>query len=141
MRARRQVPQRPARPAPECEDCGAQVWWAWSLHGKCWVSLHPEAYPLEGRWGTFEVWRDVHGGLLCKHLPPGERGEMDRSFRGLHHNAKCGTWARETTAALARESEAAVPAMTDGDLAALSHRLRAVLATVEAETARRQQEA
>jgi len=138
MRARKQVPQRPARPAPECEDCGAQVWWAWSLHGKCWVALAPEAYPIEGRSGTYEVWRDPHGGLLCRYSAPGERGEMDRPFRGLHHNARCGTWARDVTSALAREAEAAVPAMTDGDLAALEHRLRGVLATVAAEAERRQ---
>ncbi|MCW1805280.1 hypothetical protein [Brachybacterium squillarum] len=131
--ARRVVATRPARPSPYCEDCGGDVWWAWGIHGKKWTPLHPERYPLDGTYGTYEAWQDAHGGLLCRHLPPGERGVQDRSWRAAHHNAACGRWRTEATAGLVRESLAAVPAMTDGDLLALGHRLRDVQAAISHE--------
>lgn len=122
--ARRPVHARPVRPAPVCEDCGADVWWAWGLHGKVWTALVPERYQLEGGIGLYQVWRDAHGGLLCKSWPAGLRGDMDQSWRGNHHNAICGRWRDQVTAGLVREVAAAIPVMEDNDLLALSRRLR-----------------
>ncbi|UQN30685.1 hypothetical protein [Brachybacterium kimchii] len=109
------------------------MWWAWGLHGKVWTPLAPEQYPIDGTFGTYEVWQDAHGGLLCRHLGPGERGVQSRSWRGAHHNAACGRWRAEATAGLVSESLAAVPAMTDGDLLALGRRLREVQDGISAE--------
>ena len=133
MSARRSAGQRPARPAPVCETCGADLWWAWSLHGKCWIGLAPERRPLASTTGTYEIWPDAHGGLLARYLPPGERGEMDRSFRGLHHNAACGTWAKDATSSLVREARAAVPVLPPGDLLVLSRRLHEIQELISAE--------
>lgn len=124
MRSRRPVSTRPARPAPVCEDCGGELWWAWGIHGKVWTPLVPERYSLEEGPGLFQVWRDAHGGLLCKSWPAGMRGDMDQSWRGNHHNAKCGRWRDEVTAGLVREARDAIPVMEDRDLLALGHRLR-----------------
>lgn len=134
--ARRTV-TRPRRPDPVCESCGAEVWWAWSLVGKCWAALAPRRLPLDGTFGTFEVWRDAHGGLLCTHLAPGVRGDQEGSWRGVHHNAACGTWRTDVTRALVREASDAVPVMTDGELVALGQRLRLVGDAVSAEIRRR----
>lgn len=122
--ARRPLNARPVRPAPVCEDCGADVWWAWGIHGKKWTPLVPERFALESGPGRFEVWRDAHGGLLCKHRPEGERGDMDQSWRGNHHNAVCARYRDEATGALLREVKDAVPLMEDRDLLVLGHRLR-----------------
>lgn len=141
MRTRRPVNARPARPAPVCEDCGADVWWAWGLHGKVWTPLVPERYALDGGVGTYQVWRDAHGGLLCKFWPAGQRGDMEQSWRGCHHNAKCGRWRDEVTAGLCREVAAAVPAMEDRDLLVLGHRLRELGDAISGQIRRRAMEA
>ncbi len=131
MTARRGAPVRPVRPALECPDCGAEVWQAWSLYGKCWVALDPRRLPLEGRYGTYEVWRDAHGGLLCTYLEPGARGDQDGSWRGVHHNASCGTWARQVTTALVGEARAALPVLTEDELRALTDALRTLATAAE----------
>lgn len=130
MRARPSTAVRPRRPGPECETCGAEVWWAWSLVGKCWLPLEPRRHPLEGTFGTFEVWRDVHGGLLATSLAPGERGDQPGAWRGAHHNVACGTWPRDVTAALVAESARALPLLTDDELLALGAALRDVEAGI-----------
>ena len=141
MRSRRPVSTRPARPAPVCEDCGGELWWAWGIHGKVWTPLVPERYSLEEGPGLFQVWRDAHGGLLCKSWPAGMRGDMDQSWRGNHHNAKCGRWRDEVTAGLVREARAALPAMEDRDLLALGHRLRELGDEISKQIRRRAMEA
>lgn len=88
--------------------------------------MEPRRYPLEGTYGTYEVWRDMHGGLLCQYLAPGARGDQEHAWRGVHHNAACGSWRMQATDALAREAAAAVRVMTDGELLALGMRLREV---------------
>lgn len=117
------------------------MWWAWGLHGKVWTPLVPERYALEGGVGTYEVWRDAHGGLLCKYRAPGERGDMEQSWRGNHHNARCGQWRGEVTAGLVREAELALPVMEDRDLLALGHRLRGLGDEISAQIRRRAMEA
>ena len=141
MRSRRPVSTRPARPAPVCEDCGGELWWAWGIHGKVWTPLVPERYSLEEGPGLFQVWRDAHGGLLCKSWPAGMRGDMDQSWRGNHHNAKCGRWRDEVTAGLVREARDAIPAMEDRDLLALGHRLRELGDEISKQIRRRAMEA
>ncbi|UYG15795.1 hypothetical protein BRM3_09065 [Brachybacterium huguangmaarense] len=133
MMARRGAAVRPARPAPECPDCGAEVWQAWSLYGKCWIALAPRRYPLEGQYGTYEVWRDAHGGLLAAYLEHGARGDQEGSWRGVHHNASCGTWARDTAAALVAEARAVLPVLTEDELLALGGALRDLGARISAE--------
>lgn len=137
MAARRSVATRPARPAPECETCGAEVWWAWSLTGKCWAALEPRRLPLDGTYGTFEVWRDAHGGLLCSYLEPGVRGDQDGSWRGVHHNAKCGRWPAEVTGALVREAGAVLQVMSDSDLLVLARRLDGLQGEISRQLRRR----
>lgn len=134
---RRPVAARPARPAPTCETCGADVWQAWSVAGKCWTPLAPQRFPLEGTFGTFEVWPDSHGGLLARYLEPGRRGDQFGSWRGVHHNAACGTWRVDATRALVEEASAAVPVLTDGELLALGARLTRVQEGISAELRRR----
>lgn len=133
---RRRPHLRPARPDPVCESCGADVWWAWGVAGKVWTPLVPVRAPWDGV-GTYEVWRDAHGGLLCRFLEPGARGDQDNSWRGAHHNVACGTWRLEATTALAREAELAVPAMRDGELLALGTKLRRVEELISGELRRR----
>lgn len=137
MSPRRPVNARPARPSPICEDCGGDVWWAWGLHGKVWTPLVPERYALEGGVGTYEVWRDAHGGLLCKYRGPGMRGDMEQSWRGNHHNAVCGRWRTEVTTGLVREAAEAVRVMDDRELLALGHRLRELGDRISEEIRRR----
>lgn len=141
MRSRRPGTPRPARPSPVCEDCGADVWWAWGLHGKVWTPLVPERYALEGGVGLFQVWRDQHGGLLCKSWPAGQRGDMEQSWRGNHHNARCGRWRDEVTTGLVREVAAALPVMEDRDLLALGHRLRGLGDEISGQIRRRAMQA
>lgn len=141
MKSRRSVSARPGRPSPICEDCGAEVWWAWGLQGKVWTPLVPERYRLEGGPGLYEVWRDQHGGLLCKYRAPGTRGDMDQSWRGTHHNTVCGHWRDEVTAGLVREVAAAIPAINDRELLALGHRLRELGDQISAQIRRRAMEA
>lgn len=124
MARRGPINTRPAKPGPLCEDCGADVWWAWSIRGRSWVALAPERYPADSTYGTYEVWADQHGGALCEYLAPGERGSRDRSFRGVHHNAACKSWRATTVAALVREARAAVPVMAEGELLVLGHQLQ-----------------
>lgn len=135
--SRRRPSARPARPAPECEVCGADVWWAWSLAGKCWTALAPRRLPLEGDFGTYEVWRDAHGGLLCMYLPPGERGDQDSSWRGVHHNAMCGAWRSTVTTALIGEVRGALAVMPDHQLLVLGDQLRALGVSISGEIRRR----
>lgn len=125
--ARRPVAARPARPAPTCETCGADVWQAWSVMGKCWIALAPRRYPFDGAYGTYEVWSDAHGGLLARYLEPGARGDQIGSWRGVHHNAACGTWRRDVTTALELEATAALAVMSESELLDLEARLNRVL--------------
>lgn len=133
MGRRPQGAQRPAKPGPYCAECGADVWWVWSIHGKSWVALAPERYPSDGTYGTYEVWADQHGGALCAYLPPGERGSRERSWRGVHHNAACKRWRADVTTALVREAAVAVPVMTDGELLTLGHQLQELQKGISAE--------
>ncbi|MGY5764949.1 hypothetical protein ACXET9_07110 [Brachybacterium sp. DNPG3] len=125
-RRRSSVSLRPQKPSPLCESCGGDVWWAWGLSGKVWTPLAPERHPIDGNYGTYEVWPDQYGGLLARYLPPGTRGVQVGSWRGVHHNAACGHWRTQATTALVREALAAVPVMPDGELLALGARLREV---------------
>lgn len=134
---------RPAKPRPVCETCGADVWWAWHLHGKYWTALAPERQPVESTsgmrelWGSFEVWQDSHGGLLCRHLEPGARGVQDRSWRGQLHSLHCGQWAEQTATALSREVAAAVPAMSTSALLVFGRRLVELQEQLNTEHAKR----
>ena len=141
MSPRRPVTARPARPPQVCEGCGGEVWWAWGLQGKRWTPLVPERYALEGGIGTYEVWRDAHGGLLCKYRAPGSRGDMELSWRGAHHNVACGRWRDEATAGLVHEVVEAIPVMKDHELLALGHRLRELGDEISKQIRRRAMEA
>lgn len=137
MAARRRPGTRPARPDMTCETCGADLWWAWGVAGHVWTPLEPRRFSLDGDYGTYEVWRDAHGGLLAQYLEPGERGDQISSWRGVHHNAACGDWAARATGALVRESELAIPVMPDGQLLELMARLRTVSEGISLEIRRR----
>lgn len=133
MPRRGPVSTRPTKPGPFCEECGADVWWAWSIHGKSWLALAPERRHTEDAFGTYEVWQDAHGGLLAAYLAPGERGSRERSFRGVHHNAVCQRWRAEVTAALVREATAAVPVMSESELLVLGHQLQELQKAISAQ--------
>lgn len=141
MSRRRSVAVRPAKPAPLCESCGGEVWWAWGIHGKVWTPLEPARYALEGGPGLYQVWQDAHGGLLCKSWPAGRRGDMERSWRGNHHNAVCGLWRDQVTEGLCREVAAAIPVIEDRELLTLGFRLRELGEQISEQIRRRALEA
>lgn len=139
MRARRSASQRPTRPGPVCEDCGAELWWAWGVHGKVWTPLSPFRLPMSSSEGTYEVWRDQHGGLLCVYRAPGERGQQEQSWRAAHHNVLCGSWRFEAARALVREVEAVVGSLDGAQLHELDRALGDLRGLVASRAARLEQ--